>query len=67
MNPGPVQLFRTTPSAVLITEFPMALIPTFVVPLSMVLHVLSLRDLFRARTASAGAAVWRAGHLDPGR
>jgi hypothetical protein len=62
-----VQLFSMTPSAVLTTEFPIALIPAFYVPLSMVLHLLSLRHLLGARTAPAGAAVWAAGRLDPGR
>jgi hypothetical protein len=66
INPGPVQLFHITPSAVLMTEFPMALIPTFLVPLSMALHLLSLRYLLRPSTASAGAVV-APRHLDPGR
>ena len=67
INRGPVKLFPTTPSAVLTTEFPIALIPDFYVPLSMALHILSLRYLVGARTASASAAVLSAGRLDPGR
>ena len=56
-NLGPIQIFHTNPSAAVMTAFPMALVPTFLVPLSMVLHVLSLRYLLGARTASAGAVV----------
>lgn len=67
INPGPGQLFPTTPSAVPTTEFPLALIPAFYVPLSMVLHILSLRYLLGARTASAGGTVLPVAHLDPGR
>ena len=52
-NVGPVQIFHANPSAAIMTGFPMALVPTFMVPLSMVLHILSLRYLLSARTASA--------------
>jgi hypothetical protein len=34
-NPGPVQIFHTTPSAELLTRFPMALVPGFLVPLAL--------------------------------
>lgn len=62
-NVGPVQIFHTNPSAVVLTEFPMALVPTFLVPLSMLLHILSLRYLLHARTALGGAVVAAGGHL----
>jgi hypothetical protein len=66
-NVGPVQIFYTDPSSAVMTAFPMALVPTFLVPLSMMLHFLSLRYLLRARTTSAGAVVAPGEHLDPGR
>jgi hypothetical protein len=43
--PGPVQLFSTTPTSELITAFPLAIIPAFLVPLSVLLHLVSLRYL----------------------
>jgi hypothetical protein len=45
-NPGPAQLFHTTPTAELMTRFPMALVPTFLVPLAFMLHMVSLWQLF---------------------
>jgi hypothetical protein len=66
-NVGPVQIFHTNPSTVAMTEFPMALIPTFMVPLSMVLHFLSLRYLLSARAAPVGAVRRPGGHLEPWR
>ncbi len=61
--PGVLQVFNTDPSSVAITAFPMALVPTFAVPLSMVLHINSFRYLFGARTAPAGTRVAPARHL----
>lgn len=54
-SPGAAQLFLTTPSAEAMTAFPMALIPTFLVPLSIGLHLVSLRYLLsrRGRTVAA--------------
>jgi hypothetical protein len=66
-NVGPIQIFHTNPSAVVMTAFPMVLVPTFLVPLSMVLHFLSLRYLLTTRTASAGAVVAPGGHPEPRR
>jgi hypothetical protein len=45
-NPGAAQLFHTTPTAALLTHFPLALVPGFLVPLAVTLHVISLRQLF---------------------
>ena len=39
---GPAQLFHTTPTAEIMTRFPMALVPTYLVPLAFVLHIVSL-------------------------
>ena len=44
-NPGPAQLFLTTPAATMLTQFPLTLVPTFLVPLAATLHVISLRQL----------------------
>jgi hypothetical protein len=44
-SPGPAQVFRTTPTSELATQFPLALVPTFLVPLAFVLHVVSLWQL----------------------
>ena len=44
-NPGPLQIFQTIPTAELITHFPLVLVPTFLVPLACVLHVISLTQL----------------------
>jgi hypothetical protein len=42
---GPAQVFHTTPTSGLVTRFPLALVPTFLVPLAFVLHVISLSQL----------------------
>ena len=44
-NPGPAQVFHTMPTSELATRFPLALVPTFLVPLAFVLHVISLWQL----------------------
>jgi hypothetical protein len=33
-NPGPAQVFHTTPPSELVTRFPLVLVPTFLVPLA---------------------------------
>jgi len=53
-SPGAAHLFFTTPSSEAMTAFPMAIIPTFLVPLSIGLHVVSLRYLLSARGHTAG-------------
>src|SRR5256884_473755 len=45
-NTGPMQVFHTTPTSELATQFPLALVPTFLVPLAFVLHFVSLWQLF---------------------
>jgi hypothetical protein len=52
ITPGPTQLFTVTPSTEMLTHFPLVLVPTFLVPLAIMLHVVSLWQL-------RGAA-WRA-------
>jgi len=53
-TPGAAHIFFTTPSSEAMTAFPMAIIPTFLVPLSIGLHVISLRYLLSARGRTAG-------------
>ena len=45
-NPGAAQLFHTTPTSVLVTHFPLALVPTFLVPLAFTVHIVSLWQLY---------------------
>jgi hypothetical protein len=66
-SPGPTQIFHTVPTSVLLTAFPLALIPVFAVPLSLSLHGVSLWQLLRGswarRTsseASSGGPIYRA-------
>jgi hypothetical protein len=66
-NVGPIQIFHTNPSTEVMTAFPMALVPTFLVPLSMLLHFLSLRYLLSSRASSAGAVVAPEGQPAPWR
>jgi hypothetical protein len=44
-SPGPMQVFHTIPTAELATQFPLVLVPTFLVPLACALHVVSLTQL----------------------
>jgi hypothetical protein len=44
-SPGPAHVFRTTPTSELATQFPLALVPVFLVPLAFILHVVSLWQL----------------------
>jgi hypothetical protein len=45
-SPGPLQVFQTTPTSELATRFPLVLVPTFLVPLAFMLHIVSLWQLF---------------------
>jgi hypothetical protein len=45
-SPGRTQVFHTTPNSDILTQFPLALVPTFLVPLAFSLHVISLWQLF---------------------
>lgn len=71
---GTLQVFHTIPTSELATRFPLALVPTFLVPLAFTIHVISLWQLLgrswartpegrrtdaRGSTAAAGEA-WRA-------
>lgn len=50
-NPGRLQVFHTTPSSELVTGFPLALVPAFLVPLAFMLHVVSLWQLLNGTWA----------------
>ena len=52
-NPGPTQVFYPTPNAELLTQYPLALVPTFLVPLAFTLHVASLLQLTSGRWRAA--------------
>jgi hypothetical protein len=52
ISPGPTQVFKLTPSGEVLTHFPLVLVPTFLVPLAITLHVVSLWQL--------RGATWRA-------
>jgi hypothetical protein len=51
MSPGPFQLFVTDGPSMAIDTFPNVLTPAFVVPSSILLHALSLRQLYRRSRA----------------
>jgi hypothetical protein len=44
-SPGPAQVFSTLPTSELASRFPLVLVPTFLVPLAFVFHVISLWQL----------------------
>src|SRR5262245_18814490 len=48
ISPGPTQIFKLTPSGEVLTHFPLVLVPTFLVPLAVMLHVVSLWQLHGA-------------------
>jgi hypothetical protein len=50
--PGPTQVFHTSPTSELLMQFPMALVPTFLVPLAFTLQVVSLWQLIGGSWAS---------------
>ena len=41
-NPGSTQVFYTTPTSVMVTRFPLAVVPTFLVPLAFMLYASSV-------------------------
>ncbi|SFI80170.1 MFS transporter [Bradyrhizobium sp. Gha] len=51
MSPGPFQLIIAQGPSMAVDSFPNVLTPAFVVPSSILLHALSLRQLFRRPTA----------------
>jgi hypothetical protein len=59
-NPGAAQLFHTVPDSQVMARFPMALVPTFLVPLAMTLHGVSLWQLLGKKWAAHRAERRRA-------
>jgi hypothetical protein len=55
-SPGAAQVFHTAPTSELATRFPLALVPTFLVPLAFVLHVISLWQLLGSTWVTPPAA-----------
>lgn len=43
--PGPLRMFENEPANTIVGQFPIALLPAFLVPLAYILHFLSLRKL----------------------
>jgi hypothetical protein len=60
-NPGPTQIFHTVPTSVLLTVFPLALVPVFAVPLSLTLHGVSVWQLLRGSWAQGTSPVGSGG------
>ena len=54
-SPGATLVFATQPTTEVMTHFPMALVPTFLVPLALTLHVVSLWQLLRGTWARPSA------------
>ena len=48
-SPGAAQIFTTSPTSELLSGFPLVLFPAFLVPVSFLTHLLSLRFLLRGR------------------
>lgn len=51
-TPGPFHIFRTNPTSALLLASPLTIIPTFVVPIFVLLHLVSLRYLVVSRRAA---------------
>jgi hypothetical protein len=50
--PTPLQYFMNEPANTIVTEFPISLLPAFLVPLAYMLHILSLRKVFLEKQGS---------------
>jgi len=55
-SPGLLQLFHTIPTSELATKFPLSLVPSFLVPLAFMLHIVSLWQLWRGSWAPRAEA-----------
>jgi hypothetical protein len=49
-TPGPLHFISASPSTVLLSVLPLVLVPTFLVPISFLIHVISVRHLLRRRS-----------------
>ena len=59
--PGRFQVFPVEPTSGLMTLYPLVMVPTFAVPLSILLHMLSLRQLGQDRSVVDGAGLMQTG------
>ncbi len=50
--PTPLRYFINDPANTIVTEFPISLLPAFLVPLAYMLHILSLRKVFLEKQES---------------
>jgi hypothetical protein len=66
-SPGPLQLIVPDVQSIGAGNYPGVLTPAFVVPSSILLHTLSLRQLRRRGRAEAGRPLKSAHKMDPGR
>jgi hypothetical protein len=64
-SPSPLQLLAFDAPNQLISEFPLVLIPVFLVPLSVLLHLASLKKLASLRELQVGGLIPQAGILSP--
>jgi hypothetical protein len=55
-SPGALHLFQTVPTSEFATTFPFALVPSFLVPLAFMLHIVSLWQLLRGPWAMRAPA-----------
>jgi hypothetical protein len=53
--PSPLQVFATTPSTEVMTVLPMVLVPAFLLPTLLTVHVISIRRLLAARRGVAAS------------
>src|SRR5262245_48505167 len=51
-SPGPGHVFNTVPTGAMLAQFPLVLVPGFLVPLAVKLHLVSLRQLFAGTWAT---------------
>lgn len=51
-QPGPLHVLQTRPTSALLLASPLAIVPTFIVPIYVLLHLVSLRFLVASRSAA---------------
>jgi hypothetical protein len=51
-QPGPLHVLQTSPTGALLLASPLVIVPTFIVPIYVLLHLVSLRFLVAARSAA---------------
>ena len=51
-QPGPLHVLQTSPSSALLLASPLVIVPTFIVPIYLLLHLISVRFLVASRSAA---------------